>query len=75
MQGLLRVICDLAKAAAQTENSNRMVVSLYAVLLCEILVAAPVVSCCLLFGRILSLDDRISIELFLCSTFCLTHEK
>ncbi len=46
MQGLLRVICNLAKLAAQAECANRMVVSLYAVLLCEVLVSAPAVSSC-----------------------------
>ena len=38
---MLRLVCDLAKLAAQPVHSNRMVISLYAVLLCEVLVAAP----------------------------------
>lgn len=41
LQALLRVVCEIAKTAAHPEQSNRMVVSLYAVLLCEVLVAAP----------------------------------
>ena len=40
-QALLNFICELAKTAGQQEHANRMVVSLYAVLLCEVLVAGP----------------------------------
>ena len=44
VQALLKLICELAKDAGRVDLLNRMMVSLYAVLVCEVLISTPKVS-------------------------------
>jgi len=41
LQALLKLVCEMGKAAGHADHLNRMTVSLYAVLVCEVLIATP----------------------------------
>ena len=41
LQALLKLICELAKGAGRVDHLNRMMASLYAVLVCEVLISSP----------------------------------
>ena len=41
LQALLSLVCDTAKTSGSSGHPNRLLLSLYAVLVCELLVAAP----------------------------------